>query len=75
MNVEAAVDYYKKNIEKLAEKNNVDVDVMVDNWKQKFEEFEAITDDHGFTDREEALEKDEQKPFAGLTINGSIISN
>ncbi|MCG8571178.1 MAG: hypothetical protein MJB14_13675 [Spirochaetes bacterium] len=73
MELENAVTQYQSNIEKLATKNNVDYEVMLDNWKQKFEEFDNITNRFGFVNEVEELDSSEEHPFIALTINGSIV--
>lgn len=73
MNLEQAVKDYENNIKKLATKNNVDFEVMLENWEKKFEEFDNITNRYGFEEDLDQFAKDEAKPFIALTINGSIV--
>ncbi len=73
MDLDNAIRDYKVNIRKLALKNGVEYDVMLDNWKQKFEEFHNITNQYGFEDDLEEFAKDNPSPFLALTINGSIV--
>lgn len=64
---------YEKNIKKLAEKNDIDFELMKDNWIAKYEEFDNITNESSFDIDLEQFAPDEIKPFIALTINGSII--
>ncbi len=64
---------YEKSIKRLAEKNHVEYEVMKENWEQKYEEFDSITDNHGITDGTDILQPDEDKTIIALTINGSIV--
>lgn len=73
MELNEAIEKYKRNIEKLAEKNNVDYDTMEENWSRKFEDFQNITDDYGFEFEHDIYEKNEINPFIAMTINGSIL--
>lgn len=73
MDLEKAVKDYERNISKLAEKNDIDFEIMLDNWKQKFKEFDKITDKYGFSDELDVYNSDETLPFISLTINGSIL--
>ncbi|MBR6061388.1 MAG: hypothetical protein IKP67_04880, partial [Spirochaetales bacterium] len=66
-------DIYIKSIKRLAEKNNVDLDIMKENWQQKFDEFDSITDDYGITEEVDSANPNENKTIIALTINGSIV--
>ncbi|MBR3732028.1 MAG: hypothetical protein IKQ61_03745 [Spirochaetales bacterium] len=66
-------DIYIKSIKRLAEKNNVDLDIMKENWQQKFDEFDSITDDYGITEEVDRADPNENKTIIALTINGSIV--
>jgi hypothetical protein len=73
MDLEPIINQYQSNIQKLADKNNVSYDLMVENWSQKYEEFDSITDNYGIMDDIEEFDKDTAMPFVAVTINGSII--
>ncbi|HBD94423.1 MAG: hypothetical protein A2015_09105 [Spirochaetes bacterium GWF1_31_7] len=73
MNLEDAIKLYEKNITKLAEKNGVEYEVMLENWIQKFNEFDKITDKKGFSDELESYNLEEKLSLVALTINGSIL--
>lgn len=64
---------YIKSIKKLAEKNEVNYETMLENWKMKYEEFDKITNNYGISEEVDFFEKDEKKTLIALTINGSII--
>ncbi|HOJ63429.1 MAG TPA: hypothetical protein PLE45_03305 [Spirochaetota bacterium] len=64
---------YVKNIRKLAEKNGVNYEAMLENWKMKYEEFDKITDNYGIAEEIDFFDKNEKKTIIALTINGSII--
>lgn len=73
MDLETSIKQYKKNIEKLAQKNGTEYEIMLENWESKFKDFDRITDQYGFSsDKEEYLEE-ERKPVIALTVNGSIL--
>ncbi|MCG8570851.1 MAG: hypothetical protein MJB14_11995 [Spirochaetes bacterium] len=73
MSVATLVGNYEKNIMKLAEKNGIEFELMLDNWKQKYEIFDSITDDAGLMEEFEEFDKDNDMPLVALTVNGSII--
>ena len=69
----AESDIYIKSIKRLAEKNNVDFDIMKQNWEEKYDEFSSITDSYGITEEVESVSPTEDKTIIALTINGSIV--
>lgn len=73
MELTKAVEKYEKNILKLAEKNGVEYGVMLDNWEQKFVEFDRITEKTGFSDELDEYDTNDSLPFVALTVNGSIL--
>lgn len=73
MDLEQAVEEYSKNIKKLAEKNGVEYEIMLDNWQQKYEEFDTITDKYGFEEELDSFDGESANPFIALTINGSLV--
>lgn len=64
---------YVKNIRKLAEKNEVDYEAMLENWKMKYEEFDKITDSYGIAEEVDFFDKNDKKTLIALTMNGSIV--
>jgi len=64
---------YVKNIRKLAEKNGVEYEAMLENWKNKYEEFDKITDKYGIAEEVDFFDKNDNKTVIALTINGSIV--
>ncbi len=69
----AESDIYIKSIKRLAEKNNVEFDIMKQNWEEKYTEFSNITDSYGITEDIESADPSENKTIIALTINGSIV--
>ena len=64
---------YEKSIKKLAEKNGVEYEIMLENWEKKYSEFDNITDNYGISEEVEKFEMNENKTLIALTINGSIV--
>lgn len=73
MNDDFVQENYSKSIKKLAEKNGIEYEVMLDNWIKKYEEFDNITNSYGIDQETDLFDKNENKPFIALTINGSIV--
>lgn len=73
MNDDFVQENYSKSIKKLAEKNGIEYEVMLDNWIKKYEEFDNITNSYGIDQDTDLFDKNENKPFIALTINGSIV--
>ncbi len=73
MEIEKAINEYKGTIEKLAKKNNVDYEIMLENWRTKYSEFDKITDKYGFNDVTSDYLTGDKEPFIALTVNGSIL--
>lgn len=73
MSAENTSNEYIKNIERLAKKNNIPINIMTKYWKDKYEIFGDITNKYDFCYDQKFYSKDSEKPFIALTVNGSII--
>lgn len=73
MNIDTLAQKYETSIKKLSEKNNVEYELMLNNWRQKLETFDSITDEAGMMEDFQNFEKDSELPLVAITVNGSII--